>query len=32
VVTEIAPATTFWRVEEYHQQYVHKRGAGACRI
>jgi peptide-methionine (S)-S-oxide reductase len=32
VVTEIAPATTFWRAEEYHQQYAQKRGAAACRI
>lgn len=30
VVTEIAPAQTFWRAEEYHQQYLHKRGATSC--
>lgn len=25
IVTEIVPATTFWRAEEYHQQYLLKR-------
>jgi peptide-methionine (S)-S-oxide reductase len=29
VVTEIRPATTFWRAEEYHQQYLEKNGP-AC--
>ena len=24
IVTEISPAKTFWRAEEYHQQYVAK--------
>lgn len=24
IVTEIVPATTFWRAEEYHQQYLSK--------
>lgn len=32
VATEIVSATTFWRAEEYQQQYVEKRGGGACRI
>uniref|UniRef100_A0A831U0F8 Peptide methionine sulfoxide reductase MsrA n=1 Tax=Geobacter metallireducens TaxID=28232 RepID=A0A831U0F8_GEOME len=30
IVTEIAPAATFWRAEEYHQQYLAKRGGGSC--
>ncbi len=25
IVTEISPATTFWRAEDYHQQYLAKR-------
>lgn len=25
LVTDIVPATTFWRAEEYHQQYVSRR-------
>ncbi len=32
VVTEIVPAGTFWRAEEYHQQYVARGGRGACAI
>jgi peptide-methionine (S)-S-oxide reductase len=31
IVTEIAPASTFWRAEEYHQQYLAKRGRDSCR-
>jgi peptide-methionine (S)-S-oxide reductase len=27
IVTEIAPAATFWEAEEYHQCYLEKRGA-----
>ena len=32
IVTEIAPASTFWRAEDYHQQYLAKRGMGACHV
>jgi peptide-methionine (S)-S-oxide reductase len=32
VVTEVAPAGTFWRAEEYHQRYFEKNGAGFCHI
>jgi peptide-methionine (S)-S-oxide reductase len=32
VVTEIFPAADFWRAEEYHQQYLEKRGLAHCRI
>jgi len=31
IATEIVPAATFWRAEDYHQQYFEKRGlAPAC--
>ncbi|HEY6391994.1 MAG TPA: peptide-methionine (S)-S-oxide reductase MsrA [Bryobacteraceae bacterium] len=32
VVTEITPAPEFWLAEEYHQQYLEKRGVAHCRI
>jgi peptide-methionine (S)-S-oxide reductase len=32
IVTEITPATTFYRAEEYHQQYLAKRGMSHCHI
>ncbi len=32
IVTEIKPASTFYRAEEYHQQYLHKRGMGSCHL
>ena len=30
IVTEITPAPEFWRAEEYHQQYLEKRGLATC--
>ena len=32
VVTEVTPASTFWRAEEYHQQYLAKNGGGFCHV
>src|SRR5580658_142762 len=32
IVTAILPAPEFWRAEEYHQQYLEKRGQAHCRI
>ncbi|HEX9636486.1 MAG TPA: peptide-methionine (S)-S-oxide reductase MsrA [Acidobacteriota bacterium] len=32
IVTEVTPAGSFWRAEEYHQQYLEKRGQATCRI
>ena len=32
VVTEIVPAATFWRAEEYHQKYFQKNGGGSCHL
>jgi len=31
-VTQVEPAGPFWRAEEYHQQYLAKRGGGTCGI
>jgi len=32
IVTSIQPAETFWPAEEYHQQYLKKRGLSSCHI
>jgi peptide-methionine (S)-S-oxide reductase len=32
VATEIVPAPKFWEAEDYHQQYLEKRGLSTCRI
>jgi peptide-methionine (S)-S-oxide reductase len=30
VVTQIEDAPTFWEAEDYHQQYLEKRGLASC--
>ncbi len=32
IVTEISPASTFWCAEDYHQQYLEKRGLSTCHV
>ena len=32
IVTQIVPASMFWRAEEYHQQYLEKRGLASCHL
>jgi peptide-methionine (S)-S-oxide reductase len=32
IVTQIVPAAKFYRAEEYHQQYLEKRGLAHCKI
>ena len=32
IVTQIVPATDFYRAEEYHQQYFEKQGIRACHL
>ncbi|MGC1416643.1 MAG: peptide-methionine (S)-S-oxide reductase MsrA [Candidatus Acidiferrum sp.] len=30
IATEVTPASTFYRAEEYHQKYLQKRGVSSC--
>jgi peptide-methionine (S)-S-oxide reductase len=32
IVTQVVPAESFWRAEEYHQRYLEKRGLASCHI
>ena len=32
IVTQIVPAVTFYEAEDYHQQYLEKRGLSSCHI
>jgi len=32
IVTQIVPASEFWKAEDYHQQYLEKRGLAHCTI
>jgi peptide-methionine (S)-S-oxide reductase len=32
IVTQIVPAPTFYQAEDYHQQYLEKRGLATCHI
>jgi len=32
IVTQIMPVTTFYEAEDYHQQYLEKRGLASCHI
>ena len=32
IVTQVEPAKTFWRAEDYHQRYLEKRGQAKCHI
>jgi peptide-methionine (S)-S-oxide reductase len=32
IVTEITPASTFYKAEDYHQRYLEKRGLASCHV
>lgn len=32
IATQVVPAATFWRAEDYHQKYLEKRGMVSCHI
>jgi peptide-methionine (S)-S-oxide reductase len=32
IVTQIVPAEKFWEAEDYHQQYLEKRGMATCNV
>jgi peptide-methionine (S)-S-oxide reductase len=32
IVTQIVPAAEFWQAEEYHQQYLEKKGLAHCHL
>jgi peptide-methionine (S)-S-oxide reductase len=32
IVTQLVPASTFYRAEDYHQRYLEKRGVASCHI
>jgi peptide-methionine (S)-S-oxide reductase len=32
IVTQIVPAVTFYKAEEYHQRYLEKRGLASCHL
>ncbi len=32
IVTEIAPASDFWKAEDYHQKYLMKKGMLSCHV
>ena len=32
IVTQVTPAAPFWKAENYHQQYLEKRGLAVCHI
>ena len=31
IATQLIAASTFWKAEEYHQEYLHKRNLNVCR-